>query len=118
MILLSYAKFFNAIFASLSLLYFQPAYGSRKVDVSRLGNALKSIESTDQGREFQAIAYFLLSVFILILLLAIIYTALIFSWQWLLRYQDKFIFKWVRYQKLRHFLEPYHAPAICYNNVV
>ena len=110
MILLSYAKFFNAILASLSLLYFQPAYGSRKVDVSRLGNALESIESTDQGREFQAIAHFLLSVSVLILLLAIIYTALIFSWQWLLRYQDKFIFKWVRYQKLRHFLEPYHAP--------
>ena len=110
MILLSYAKFFNAILASVSLLYFQPAYGSRKVDVSRLGNALESIESTDQGREFQAIAYFLLSVSILILLLAIMYTALIFSWQWLLRYQDKVIFQWVRYQKLRHFLEPYHAP--------
>ena len=108
MILLSYAKFFNAIFASFSLLYFQPTYGSRKIDVSRLRNALKSIEYTD--REFQAIAYFLLSVSILILLLAIIYTVLTFSWQWLLRYQDKVIFKWVRYQKLRHFLEPYHAP--------
>ena len=107
MILLSYAKFFNAILASFSLLYFQPAYGSRKVDVSRLENALKSIKSED--REFQAIAYFLLSVSILIFLLAIIYTALIFSWQWLLRYQDKVIFKWVRHQKLRHFLEPYHA---------
>ena len=108
MILLSYAKFFNAILASFSLLYFQPAYGSRKFDDSRLENALKSIESED--RKFKAIAFFLLSVKILILLLAITYTALVFSWQWLLRYQDKVIFKWVRYQKLRHFLEPYHAP--------
>ena len=41
---------------------------------------------------------------------ALVYVALIFHWQWLLRYQDKAIFKWVRYQKLRHFLEPYHAP--------
>ena len=30
--------------------------------------------------------------------------------QWLLQYQDRAIFKWVKYQKLRHFLEPYHAP--------
>ena len=108
MILLSYAKFFNAILASFSLLYFQPAYGSRKVDVSRLRNILESI--ANESTEYQAITYFLSSVSILILLLAIIYTALIFSWQWLLRYQDKVIFKWVRYQKLRHILEPYHAP--------
>ena len=108
MILLSYAKFLNAILASFSLLYLRPAYGSRKVDVSRFGYVLKSIKYTDI--KSQAFSYFLLSVSILILLLAIIYTALIFSWQWLLRYQDKVIFKWVRYQKLRHFLEPYHAP--------
>ena len=108
MILLSYAKFLNAILASFSLLYLQPAYGSRKVDVSRFGYVLKSIKYTDI--KSQAFSYFLLAVSILILLLAIIYTALIFSWQWLLRYQDKVIFKWVRYQKLRHFLEPYHAP--------
>ena len=25
-------------------------------------------------------------------------------------YKDKAIFKWARYQKLRHFLESYHAP--------
>ena len=29
-----------------------------------------------------------------------ILTILVFSWQWLLQYQDKAIFKWVRYQKL------------------
>ena len=50
------------------------------------------------------------SVCILILPLCVTFTILVFSWQWLLRYQDKAIFKWVSYQKLRHFLEPYHAP--------
>ena len=108
MILLSYAKFFNAVLASLSLFYLQPAYGSRKVDVSKFGNVLKGVESTHT--EFQAIIYFLITVFIFTLFLAVVYTVLVFSWQWLLQYQDKVIFKWVRYQKLCHFLEPYHAP--------
>ena len=39
-VLLSYSKFFNVIIAFISLLYSQPAYGSRKVDVSVLGNVL------------------------------------------------------------------------------
>ena len=36
LILLSYAKFFNAIITSISLLYLQPAHGSRNVDITRL----------------------------------------------------------------------------------
>ena len=56
------------------------------------------------------IAYSILLVFMLIFLMCIIFTALIFSWQWLLRYQDKAFFKWVKYQKLQLFLDPYHAP--------
>ena len=106
MILLSYAKFFNAILTSFSLFYLLSGYGSRNIDVSRLGNVLTAIED----EQLNAITYFILIISILILLLCISYTALVFSWQWLLRYQDKAIFKCVRYQKLRHFLEPYHAP--------
>ena len=45
-----------------------------------------------------------------ILLIGSTYTIVLFSWQWLLRYQDMRIFRWVRHQKLRLFLEPYHAP--------
>ena len=106
MILLSYTKFFNAILGSFSLLYLQSGYGSHNVDVTRIGNVLNAIEET----ELKAITYFLLIISILILLFCIIYTTLVFSWQWLLQYQDKAIFKWVRYHKLRHFIEPYHAP--------
>ena len=36
MILLSYAKISNAVLASFSLLYLQPAYESHNVDVTRL----------------------------------------------------------------------------------
>ena len=38
------------------------------------------------------------------------YTAVLFSWQWLLHYRNKRFLKWVRYQRLYMFLEPYHAP--------
>ena len=36
MILLSFANLFNAILTSCSLLYCQPAYGSRNVDVNKI----------------------------------------------------------------------------------
>ena len=45
-----------------------------------------------------------------VLLPGTVYTLLLFSWQWLLLYQDKWYFRWVRNQKLCQFLEPYHAP--------
>ena len=110
MILLSYATFFNVVITSFSLLYLQPAHGSRNVDVTRLRNVLTQDVGQSNDSDFKVAAYFLLIFSIFILLLCIIFTALVFSWQWLLRYQDKIIFKWVRYQKLRLFLEPYHAP--------
>ena len=49
-------------------------------------------------------------VAIIVLLTGTVYTFLLFSWQWLLLYQDKWLFRWVRNQKLCQFLEPYHAP--------
>ena len=110
MILLSYAKYFNAILTSLSLLYEQPAYGSRNLDVTKENNVLRDVVEQANNVKFTVLAYFSLIIAVLILLLCVFYTALVFSWQWLLRYQDKLILKWVRYQKLRHFLEPYHAP--------
>jgi hypothetical protein len=111
MILLSYAKFFNAILAASSSLYLLPAYGSRNINVTSISlqSVVAAVRET-QNTEFIAISYTLIAVTILLLFLCVMYTILVFSWQWLLRYQDKIIFKWVRYQKLRHFLEPYHAP--------
>ena len=102
MILLCYTKFFNVILTSVSLLYLQPAYGSRNLDVKSHDSVLRN--------SIGYVVYILIVGAILIFLLCIIFTALVFSWQWLLRYQDKVILKWVRYRKLHHFLEPYHAP--------
>ena len=107
MILLSCAKLLNPTILSFSLLYRQPGYGSRNVDVTVLGNVIEEINNTTG---FQTLSYFLLMIIILLLLLCVVYITLVFSWQWLLRYRDRAIFNWVKYQKLRHFLEPYHAP--------
>ena len=54
------------------------------------------------------IALFIIAVFSL--MLDVVYTVLLFSWQWLLRYQEKPILCWVRNHKLCQFLELYHAP--------
>ena len=105
MILVSLAKLLNAVIVSLTLAYLQPAYGSRNVDVTKLDYDLGNLNAKDA-----TLIYSLMTIDILVFLLCVIYVALIFHWQWLLRYQDKAIFKWVRYQKLRHFIEPYHAP--------
>ena len=110
MILLSCAKLLNTIISSLSLLYWQPGYGSSNVDVTVVGSAKTVIEETNNTTGFKTLAYFLLMIPIFLLLLCIVYITLVFSWQWLLRYRDRAIFNWVKYQKPCHFLEPYHAP--------
>ena len=112
MILLSYAKLLNAILASFSMFYWKPAYGSSNLDITVVGNINEMIEELNNTTNFKVLSYFWLVVNILALLLCVIYITLVFSWQWLLRYQDKTLLKWVKYQKLHHFLEPYHAPYI------
>ena len=107
--LISVVKLFNVIFTSVSLLYLKPAYGSQNLNVILLGSVLVALGKND-STILRVTSYILLLASIVVLLLCIIYTALLFSWQWLLNYQDKTIFKWMRYQKLRHFIEPYHAP--------
>ena len=91
LILLSYTKILSTISSLfLSFLHLQPAYGSR----------------SHPHRGGSAIGLFFLPIPLLFAISAV----LVFSWQWLLRYQHKAILKWVRFQKLRLFLEPYHAP--------
>ena len=110
LMLLSCAKLLSAIFAIFPLLH-EPyyAFGSRSLDFSRLHSIVEPTETHDT-KESKAVAYSIVISSTIIPLFCAIYIALVFSWQWLLRYQDKAIFKWVKYQKLHHFLEPYHAP--------
>ena len=109
MILFSYAKLSTLLITYFSIVYGYPAYGSSEVnyDATMIGDIFVRLTSTQKSTGVMAV---LLLMMIPIFILYVIFTVLVFSWQWLLRYQDKAIFKWVRYQKLRHLLEPYHAP--------
>ena len=46
----------------------------------------------------------------IISLAGLFYTIVLLFWQWLLYYQHKFLFRWIQSQRLRMFVEPYHAP--------
>ena len=100
LILLSYTKFLHTIIAVLSFGILDYPDGSRKIvwlpdaTVGYLGG--------------KHIPLFIAAV--LILLVGVVYTAILFSWQWLLHHQGKRTFIWVRSLKLYAFLEPYHAP--------
>lgn len=49
-------------------------------------------------------------VSVLILLTGLVYTILLFSWQWLLRLPRWGVLKWINNQKLHGFMETYHIP--------
>ena len=99
-ILLSYAKLLHTIITSFSFAILD--YPDDSQDTVWLP------DGTVGYLKGKHVALFVAAV--LILLAGVVYTTILFSWQWLLHYQDKTILKWVRNQKLCHFLEPYHAP--------
>lgn len=100
LILLSYTKFPRTIVASLSFAILDYPDGSLEI--------LWLPDATVKYLRGKHIALFITAIFTL--LGGVAYTVLLFSWQWLLYHQNKKIFRWVRNQKLRLFLEPYHAP--------
>ena len=100
LILLSYSKLLQTIIASLSFATLQYPDGSRQ-----------TVWLPDASVEYLKGKHIVLFIIaILILLAGGLYTTLLFSWQWLLRHQDKTLLRWMKYQKLCHFIEPYHAP--------
>ena len=100
LILLSYAKLINTIIASLSLAILDYPDGSHQV--------VWLPDGTVGYLSGKHILLFFTAV--LILIVGVAYTALLFSWQWLILYQHKKVFRWVRYHRFYLFLEPYHAP--------
>jgi hypothetical protein len=100
LILLSYTTLLRSIIASFSLAVLDYPDGSREVVWLPDAN-IKYL----RGKH---IPLFITAA--LILLVGIAYTAILFSWQWLLHHQNKTVFKWVSNQKLCQFIEPYHAP--------
>ena len=108
MILLSYAKFFNATLGSIYLLYFRPTYGSRNVDLMTIDRGVAVF--AQESNQSKIYGSFLVIVSILIFFLGIFYTILIAFWQCITQYQAKAFCRRAWWQKLHLFFEPYHAP--------
>ena len=102
LILLSYAKLVEVCFKSLTVGILQYPYGSNE----RLHVWLP--DATIEYLSGKHIPLFITAVFIL--LLCLVYTALLFSWQWLLHLPKWRIFKWSRNPKIQTFIETYHLP--------
>ena len=91
LVLLSYAKFLRTIITTLSYLTLTFPDGYKRVWLP---------DATVEYLSGKHIILFIVAI--LILMVGIAYTCLLFFWQWIL--------KWLRYQRLHHFIEVYHAP--------
>ena len=102
LVLLSYTRFLEAIISALSFGIITYPDGSREL--------VWLPDATVKYLSGKHIALFTIAVFILIF--GLIYSVLLFSWQWLLRSPRWMLFKWVRNSKLYTFMETYTAPYI------
>ena len=100
LILLSYTKLLNIVITSLSFAILHYPDGFHEV--------VWLPDATVPYLKGKHIILFLVAL--LILLAGTIYTFVLFSWQWLLYYQEHKLLYFVRRQWLCLFLEPYHAP--------
>ena len=100
LILFSYATLLQVIFGVFSFGTLTYADGTTKV--------VWLPDATVRYLDGKHIALFLVAV--LILVIGLVYTVLVFSWQWLLRLPDWKIFKWSRNPRLQTFVETYHTP--------
>ena len=100
LILLSYAKLLEICFKSLSVGILEYPDGSSEM--------LWLPDATVKYLSGKHIPLFIAAV--LILLVGLVYTALLFSWQWLLYLPRWRVFKWSRNPKIQTFIETYHKP--------
>lgn len=101
LILLSYTKMLEIAFQVLS-----------SGTVSYPDGSQSKVWLPDATMEYFSIKHSLLFIVsVIILLVGLIYTILLFSWQWLLRLPKRvIIFKWLNNQKLHGFMETYNIP--------
>ena len=101
LILLSYVKFFRTVILAFSFATLDYPDGSHHV--------VWWPDATVGYFSGKLVVLWIVAA--LILLAGIFYTVILFSWQWLLYYQHKKIFKWIiQNQRLCMFVEPNHAP--------
>ena len=101
LILLSYTKLLEICFKSLSVGILEYPDGSSEM--------LWLPDATVKYLSIKHIPLFIAAV--LILLVGLVYTALLFSWQWLLYLPRWRVFtEWTRNPKIQTFIETYHKP--------
>lgn len=100
LILLSYTKVLETVIASLSFVSW--TYPNGTVATKWLPDA--NIDYA-KGKHIA-----LLCVAILILIMGLLYTIIIFSWQWLHKWQRSVFLKWTRNLKFHYFVSTYHTP--------
>ena len=100
LILLSYTKLLHNTIAILSFAILKYPDGTQEV--------VWLPDATVQYLKGKHIPLFLVSL--CILLIVIVYTCLLFSWQWLLKLPNKKIFRWIWNTRITSFMDTYHAP--------
>ena len=100
LILFSYANLLHTSFWSLSAGVLEYPDGSKEM--------VWLPDGTVRYLSGKHIPLFITAIFIL--LVGLIYTVLLFSWQWLLYLPNWRIFKWSRNQRLQTFIETHHIP--------
>ena len=110
LILLSYAKLLHSIIGILSyaIIRYTPLDGREP--------STKMVWLRDGSMPYLKGMHILLFVVaVVIVVLGFIYTFLLLSWQWLVRFSNKAPFLWVRNTKLSSFMDAYHAPYMARN---
>ena len=102
LVFFSYAKLLEIVFTALSFSVVQYPNGSNR--------HVWLPDATVTYLQGKHIVLFIAATNLLVL--GLVYTFLLFSWQWLLRLPSWRIFNWTRNQKLHTFIETYHAPYI------
>ena len=99
---MAYVKFLSAVISAYSFAILDYPDGSQPV--------VWLPDATINCFSGKHIALLAVATIFIIILFGSAYTLLLFCWQWLLHFQNKRFFCWIRHQRLSIFLEPYHAP--------
>jgi predicted outer membrane repeat protein len=102
LILLSYTKLLQTVITTFSFVKIK--YPNGTTDLLWLPNA--NMAYADHKLKLTI----LIILAVVILIFGMLYTVLIFSWQWLLHCPRSKLFKWTRNQKLHSFINTYHTP--------
>ena len=100
LILLSYTQLLRTIISSFSFAILKYPNGSTRVVWLLDGNI----------GFFSAKHMPLLLAAILVVIIGLMYTLFLFSWQWILQLNENKMFKWIRNTRLNSFMDAYHAP--------